>query len=48
MHPMHYVIICAYDLLTNVGNYAGKVSSDIPEESDGFGDPSNINQLTIE
>ena len=32
----------------NVGNNAGKVSSDIPEEADGSGIPSNINQLTIE
>ena len=32
----------------NVGNNAGKVSSDIPEEPDDSGIPSNINQLTIE
>ena len=32
----------------NVGNYAGKVSSDIPEEADDSGIPSNINQLTTE
>ena len=32
----------------NVGNNAGKFSNDIPEEADGSGIPSNINQLTIE
>ena len=32
----------------NVGNNAGKVSSYIPEEADGSGIPSNINQLAIE
>ena len=32
----------------NVGNNAGRASSDVPEEADGFGIPSNINQLAIE
>ena len=51
MHAIHYVIINFVHMTfvySNVGNFAGKVSSDVPEEADGSGIPSNINQLTIE